>query len=219
MKLPSPELTRYILEKGFRYQVDVGTVTSLGKRKFYDTEDQAIEASCHEVLCLLLIREGQELHEATLAATSRLEQNGMSVEMSPSLPTMSTTTTNTVQKPVATSAPLPTTSTTSTVLKPIATIHHPNRITKSVRPEQPKYSPRGGRVVTNLNLTPVVNPHISIEPVHREPEPVSKWKLTPSQLNTLIAQKRTYREKYEGNSSIPYVLVALILILILIFAG
>ena len=80
MKYPSPELTKYAHENGFRYQVDVGkvetgVVTSLGHRKFYETEDQAIEAASHAVLYLLLVRELQELSEATIAASNPVQDN------------------------------------------------------------------------------------------------------------------------------------------------
>ncbi|EED12630.1 conserved hypothetical protein [Talaromyces stipitatus ATCC 10500] len=174
MKLPCPEHTKYIHQKGYRYQVDVGTVTSFGNRKFYGTEDQAIEAASHEVLYLLLIRELKELHEATIAA---LKPEDKRVSALPPQPDMPITASN-------------------KVLKPVHTATQTNRIPKPARLVRKRIN---GNVLadTASNLLPVVNPRINTDRAHDEPKRTMKWKTTPDRLTKAIAHLKTEREKYE----------------------
>jgi hypothetical protein len=197
MKHPSPELTRYIHKNGFRYQVDVGKVdtgivTSLGHRKFYETEDQAIEAASHEVLYLLLIQELQELQEATIAA-SRPEQLltpttdsllPAKIEFPP------------VSNSVGSSRDLPR-PVNDRVLKPLHSTNSPHRISKPARPDSKRKVATAADSFMS-NLLPVLNPRISTNKAHDEREHTGKWRASPDQLTKAIAHLETYREKYDG---------------------
>lgn len=210
MKYPPPELTRYVHKSGFRYQVDVGKVdtgiiTSLGHRKFYETENQAIEAASHEVLYLLLIQELQELQEATIAA-SRPEHENMST-LSSQLPTPTTDSLlsakteypsisnnggsgRDMSKPV-----------NDRVLRPIHSVNAPHRVTKAAHPQSKRSNACPPSISTLSNLVPVTNPRLSTEKVRDEPQPDRKWKASPDQLTKAIAGLETSRAKYESEDS------------------
>lgn len=212
MKHPPPELTKYVHKNGYRYQVDVGkvdtrVVTSLGHRKFYETEDQAIEAASHEVLYLLLIQELQGLQEVTLAA-SRPEDETTSTSSSqlaaptpdsllPAKPGYHFISNNAgssrdMSKPV-----------NDRVLKPIHSVNTPHRVTKATRSE-PNRSNRGIADRFLSNFLPVSNASISTSTGHGQQEHARKWGVSPDQLTKSIEHLPTNLRKYEGKR--PYMI-------------
>lgn len=206
MKYPSPELTKYIHKNGFRYQVDIGKVdtglvTSFGHRKFYETEDQAVEAASHEVLYLLLIQELRELQEATLTAT-RLEHENLST-LSSQLPTSTTENllTAKIEHPSICknagsgrdlSKPI-----NDRVLKPIHSANAPHKVTKPTHPQSKRGKQSEPSISTLSNLVPVTNPRLNTENVQAKPKPERKWKATPDQLKSAIEKLQSSRQKYE----------------------
>lgn len=182
----------------------MGIVTSLGHRKFYETEDQAIEAASHEVLYLLVIQELEELSEATIAA-SRPEHESMSSQLhAPTTDDLSPTkieyssVSNRGDPRRGMSKPI-----NDRILKPIHSANAPNRVTKATHP-QSKRSNAGVASEPSIsklsNLVPVTNPRISIDKVRDEPQPNRKWKASPDQLTNAIARLQTNRQKYESET-------------------
>ncbi|PCG95752.1 Hypothetical protein PENO1_071890 [Penicillium occitanis (nom. inval.)] len=206
MKHPSPELTRYVHKNGFRYQVDVGKVdtgivTSLGHRKFYETEDQAIEAASHEVLYLLLIQELQELQEATIAASWPEHENMPTLASQLPAPTTDSLLPAKVEHPsISNSAgsgrdfPKPV---NDRVLKPIHSVNAPHRVTKAAHQQSKRSNACEPSLSTLSNLVPVTNPRISTEKRRDEHQPDRKWKASPDELKNAIAKLQTSRQKYE----------------------
>lgn len=207
IKYPSPELTRYIHENGFRYQVEIGKpdtriVVSLGHRKFYKTEDQAIEAASHEVLYLLLIQELQELQEATIAGSVREHESISTLSPQPPTITAYDLPSAKVEYPFGSnsggayrdkSKPV-----NDRVLKPIHSVNALHRVTKATRTQSKRGNACEPSVGKMSNLVPVTNPRISTKKLHDDQQPDRKWKASPDQLTYAIARLQTSRQKYES---------------------
>lgn len=213
---------------GYRYEMAVGDVTGLGKRKFYASEDQAIAAAAHEVLYLLLTGELQS-SPGVLAA-------GM--PLSPMLPAQTASSVSTVQGTFLQTQdtirmgnvppPIVNKVTNNSVLsgdmsKPTVAGHGGSsqqakakninipkgpkgasayKVSKPSRAKPKRSKSRkgnGGQANDYMsNLLPVVNPRISIDQVHSEPEQTRKWNTSPGSLSKELKKQNTYQEKFDS---------------------
>jgi hypothetical protein len=216
MHLPAPESSRYVHRKGFRYEIVVGTVAGLGKRKFYTSEDQAVAAAAHQVLYLLITGEVREF--------SNVSSSHDRLTVSPGTPAPAPGNRVTNAMPTIPTGPAPRpTGTFTNASRPNATRSHasrsrahrvnayrsntitvprqgtPNKVAKPQAGISKRSQDRQKGFMSNL--LPVVNPRISTDAVQIEPEPTRKWNIAPGCISNELIKLATYRQKFESEYS------------------
>ncbi|OKL58414.1 hypothetical protein UA08_06218 [Talaromyces atroroseus] len=216
MGLSLPESSRYVHRMGFRYEIAVGSVTGLGKRKFYTSEDLAIAAAAHQVLYLLITGELRELSGVSVSEPE--VANGLTVSPGTpaprnGVPASSPTVKRAPNAPRALRNTIPNasqqakskqTSNNNNNNKPKTgpVANAANKVTKppaamSKRARARMRKAKKPRTDFMSNLRPVVNPRMSMEPVYPVSEPVRIWKESPGSLSCEIVNLATYREKFD----------------------
>ncbi|KAJ9294546.1 hypothetical protein DTO271G3_6814 [Paecilomyces variotii] len=174
-KMSPPKYTKYVHDKGFRYEVEVGDASYFGLPKYHRTEREATKAAAHMGFYSTVVRCLQE--DAALLCYEPLQETGPGQGTASSL----------------------------VAAHRAAAKNKGPKTLKIIMPKGKAAAPKVGKKKKsklNSNLLPVLNSRIHDIPTPSNCAKNSRWSLTPTEIRAQIRGLRTYREKLEKSCNL-----------------